>query len=331
VWNWRGRNGDGGKTALADWEKVALNDRIVYIAFDSDAMVKVEVHGALERLAAFLASRGAGIRIIYLPALGGGAKCGLDDFLAAGHTVDNLLAHASDKLRRPPGDAPEVEDKQYPKVAGSELLEDLSDFIGRFVVLPGDEVADLIALWVLHTWAFEAAFATPYLRVTSAAPASGKSLLFEVLDRLTRRGWYAVNPSTAVLYRKIDQQAPTLLLDEMDNYPIGDRRDALSVLNAGYKRGARVDRCKDDGTLESFSCFCPKAYAGLDNGSIADTLLSRSITVRLERKTGGEQVEMWITPRTEPQAQPLRDRCEAWAHHTSTRCGTCTRSCPPAW
>ena len=132
---------------------------------------------------------------------------------------------------------------------------------------------------------------------------------------LTRRGWHAVNPSTPVLYRKIDQQRPTLLLDEMDNYPVNDRRDALSVLNTGYKRGARVDRCKDDGTLESFSCFCPKAYAGLDDRSIVDTLLSRSITVRLERKSKAEKGEMWIGPVTAPQAEPLRDRCEAWAHH----------------
>ena len=43
----------------------------------------------------------------------------------------------------------------------------------------------------------------------------------------------------AVLYRKIDRHSATLLLDEMDNYPLDDRRDALSVLNAGYKRGAR--------------------------------------------------------------------------------------------
>ena len=45
------------------------------------------------------------------------------------------------------------------------------------------------------------------------------------------------------------------------------------------------------------------------------TLLSRSITVRLERKTGAEPVEMWIAPLAEPLAEPLRERCEAWAHH----------------
>ena len=34
--NWRGKNARGGKTALADWEHVALNGRLVRIAYDSD-------------------------------------------------------------------------------------------------------------------------------------------------------------------------------------------------------------------------------------------------------------------------------------------------------
>jgi hypothetical protein len=57
VWSWRGRNGDGGLTALAEWEYVALNDREVYIVFDSDVMLKPQVHKAMVRLKAFLESR----------------------------------------------------------------------------------------------------------------------------------------------------------------------------------------------------------------------------------------------------------------------------------
>jgi Domain of unknown function (DUF3854) len=38
--NWRGSNVDGGKVALPDWERVALNDRDVYIVFDSDSTTK---------------------------------------------------------------------------------------------------------------------------------------------------------------------------------------------------------------------------------------------------------------------------------------------------
>src|SRR5215467_12780213 len=46
VWNWRGSNEHGGKVALPDWESVALNDREIYICFDSDVMTKPAVHQA---------------------------------------------------------------------------------------------------------------------------------------------------------------------------------------------------------------------------------------------------------------------------------------------
>ena len=57
VWNWRGTNEQGGRVALSDWEAVALNGRQVYICFDSDIMLKPQVHQALARLKAFLETR----------------------------------------------------------------------------------------------------------------------------------------------------------------------------------------------------------------------------------------------------------------------------------
>lgn len=102
VWNWRGTNEHGGKVAIPDWESIALSGRKVYIVFDSDVMEKREVHDALARLKAFLESRGAGVWVIYLPPAGGGKKTGLDDFLAGGRTLEDLLGLATRKLRKAP-------------------------------------------------------------------------------------------------------------------------------------------------------------------------------------------------------------------------------------
>jgi len=88
--NWRGSNVDGGKVALPDWERVALNDRDVYIVFDSDVITKPQVQGALRRLRGFLAQRGARPVTVLLPA-NGQSKVGVDDFLLT-HTVPELLA-----------------------------------------------------------------------------------------------------------------------------------------------------------------------------------------------------------------------------------------------
>ena len=90
VWNWRGSNEVGGKTALGDWESVALNDRQVYIVFDSDVTIKVGVWLAASRLGEFLRSRHASVSYIILPPLDDGNKCGLDDWLASGNTPEHL-------------------------------------------------------------------------------------------------------------------------------------------------------------------------------------------------------------------------------------------------
>jgi len=44
----------------------------------------------------------AEVAIIYLPCTEGGGKQGVDDFLAAGHSVDELLDFATSELREPP-------------------------------------------------------------------------------------------------------------------------------------------------------------------------------------------------------------------------------------
>jgi hypothetical protein len=104
VYNWRGTNDDGGKTVLAEFEHIALNGREAPIVFDSDVMQKRSVYGALRRFANFLAYRGARVRFVYLPAGPNGEKVGLDDYLAAGRTLADVLALAEDELRPPPDD-----------------------------------------------------------------------------------------------------------------------------------------------------------------------------------------------------------------------------------
>ena len=85
VWAWR-RKEDEESSPLPDWEKVALAGRSVYIAYDSDVMVKPEVQSALDGLTAYLVSQGAQVSWVLLPpqaAIAGSEKVGLDDWLVA--------------------------------------------------------------------------------------------------------------------------------------------------------------------------------------------------------------------------------------------------------
>jgi len=92
VWNFKGRNEFGGTTVLADFDHIAWNDRSVRIVFDSDVMDKPAVRQALERLTEILQRKGATVSALYLPNQPNGAKCGVDDFFAAGHTMADLEA-----------------------------------------------------------------------------------------------------------------------------------------------------------------------------------------------------------------------------------------------
>ncbi len=128
VWNWRGMNEHGGKTLLADWEAIALNDRPVYIVFDSDVMTKREVHGALVRLKAFIEQRGGSVRIVYLPPGLSGAKMGVDDFLASGRTVQHLILLSSADLRPLPQKETSSEEPGLPMVEiAKRHMRDISD------------------------------------------------------------------------------------------------------------------------------------------------------------------------------------------------------------
>jgi hypothetical protein len=91
VWNFKGKNAVGGITLLADWDYVALNGREVRLVFDSDVVTLLSVRKALERLTEHLSRKGAAVRMVYLPAVAG-KKVGVDDYLVAGHTLQDLEA-----------------------------------------------------------------------------------------------------------------------------------------------------------------------------------------------------------------------------------------------
>lgn len=87
VWSWRGTNTAGGRVALADFQDVALNNRRVIIAYDSDVQRNPAVRGALDSLTNYLAMKGARVEFLHLPDDDG--KTGLDDYLVA-HSVEEL-------------------------------------------------------------------------------------------------------------------------------------------------------------------------------------------------------------------------------------------------
>jgi hypothetical protein len=199
----------------------------------------------------------------------------------------------------------------------ARLLEAIVGLVDRFVVLPLAQ-AVAVALWVLHTWAFDAADATPYLLISSAEKRSGKTRLLELLELLVARPWLTGRVSAAVLARKVDAERPTLLLDETDAaFKSGaEYAEALrGILNTGHRHGGKTSLCVRQGsdfTFRDFSTFAPKALAGIGD-ALPDTVADRSIPVRLQRKAPNEHTGRFRRAQVEAEVAPLRERFDRWA------------------
>ena len=77
------------------------------------------------------------------------------------------------------------------------MLVAVKRMIGRFMVLPSESVAVAIALFILHTWAIDAAEATPYIAIVSPEKQTAKTRLLEVLALVVRAPWATVSTTEA--------------------------------------------------------------------------------------------------------------------------------------
>jgi hypothetical protein len=180
VWGWRGSNGHGGKTALADWHEIALNERDVYVCFDSDVMVKDAVRKALSALTGYLASKSAAVRLVYLPNGESGAKTGLDDYLAAGHTIDELYSLARDPRQRPP-DTPADESATTKRLVAAPIpLEAAAKTFRRWLHLDSDDAMLAVAAAVVGNLAP----GDPCWLLLVAPPSSAKTEIVRAIDPL---------------------------------------------------------------------------------------------------------------------------------------------------
>ena len=202
---------------------------------------------------------------------------------------------------------------------GAELLFEICEFLGRFVCYPNEHAQIAHTLWIAHAHMMDAWETTPRLALLSPEPQSGKTRALEVSELLVPNAVETVNMSSAYLFRRIgaDIGMPTLLMDEVDALFNGKSQVAEEIrglLNAGYRRGAMVGRCvivgKTIETVESPS-FCAVALAGL--GWLPDTLMGRSIIIRMRRRGPQEKVEPFRRREHSAAGEVLQDRLAAWA------------------
>jgi hypothetical protein len=206
--------------------------------------------------------------------------------------------------------APETE-------SGALLLADTEIFVGRFVIYPSEHAKVAHVLWIAHAHLMQVWDSTPRLAFLSPEPASGKTRALEVTELLVPAPVEAVNVSPAYLFRKVGETNCTILFDEIDTVfgpKAKENEEIRGLLNAGHRRGAVAGRCVVRGNVvetEEIPAYCAVALAGL--GWLPDTLLSRSIIIRMRRRKPGEKVKPFRR-RTELSAgNKLKARLAGWA------------------
>ena len=202
---------------------------------------------------------------------------------------------------------------------GAELLDDIRGFLARFVVYPTPHALVAHTLWIAHTWLMDCWESTPRIAFLSPEPGSGKSRALEVTEPLVPRPVHAVNTTSAYLFRKVadPEGKPTILYDEIDTVfgpKAKENEDIRGMLNAGHRKGAVAGRCVVRGKLvetEELDAYAAVMLAGLDD--LPDTLMSRSVVVRMQRRAPSEPVEPWRPRINEPEAHRLRAQIATWA------------------
>lgn len=204
-------------------------------------------------------------------------------------------------------------------ICGAELLDDVRTFLSRFVVYPSEHELNAHTLWIAHAHLMDRWESTPRLAFLSPEPGSGKSRALEVTEPLVPRPVHAVNTTSAYLFRKVSDPdgTPTILYDEIDTVfgpKAKDNEDIRGMLNAGHRKGAMAGRCVVRGKIvetEELPAYCAVMLAGLDD--LPDTIMSRSVVVRMRRRSPSEKVEPWRPRINGPDATKLCTRLVDWA------------------
>ncbi|MBR7678598.1 DUF3631 domain-containing protein, partial [Streptomyces daliensis] len=160
---------------------------------------------------------------------------------------------------------------------------------------------------------------TPRLAFLSPEPGSGKSRALEICETLVPHPMVAVNASAAALFRAVSglEGRPTILFDEIDTVfgpRAGDNEELRGFLNAGHRRTGVTYRCVAEGDTQKvvpFPSYCAVAVAGL--GSLPDTILTRSVIIRMRRRARNEKVEPFRARIHEADGHALRERLAQWA------------------
>jgi len=204
------------------------------------------------------------------------------------------------------------------------ILDKVESFIRRFIRLPNESDYTVLTLWIFHTYFLHKLRTTPRLAIISPEYGCGKSRVLEVLEALSFKGEKLDHFTRSYLFRTIEMirketnKSPTLLLDELDTVWGNKSEEGETVrafVNSGYRDSGFYGITEGEGKNRKptkFRTFAPVALAGKGE-IIPDSVLTRGIILRMQRRAGNEVIEDFLTPDVSLEARDLVEEIEAWS------------------
>lgn len=169
-------------------------------------------------------------------------------------------------------------------VDGGLLLDQMEAIIKSHLALPKG-AAEAIVLWCLCTYCINNFRIFPKLFIYSPMKGCGKTTALEVLSGFAAKSLPVSGITPAVVFRVIEKEQPTLMIDEADQHLKRASGDMTGILNSGHTVSTAAILRSNPKTFETekFSTWSPMVIAAI--GTIRATIMDRSITIPLQRMT----------------------------------------------
>lgn len=195
------------------------------------------------------------------------------------------------------------------EVDAVELFVEIREFIRKYMWYPDERTYTLLAVWIMQTYVFMLFDQLPYLALVGTKRA-GKTRLFEILEMLCFNARLASSVTDAYLFRSVEVDRTTLLVDEADQLrsaPKDAMNEKLEIIRSGYRRSGSVGRIEgDDRARVDFSTYSMKAIANVSG--LEDALEDRTISLPVERKPKEVRVAKLVHRKVQRQAQVMRNK-----------------------
>jgi len=200
------------------------------------------------------------------------------------------------------------------EIRGPKLFNNIYNLLSDHIVFKATWQIVLIVIWIFGTYLHRCFPLFPYLWIQSPTKRCGKTRLLELLSELCfNSDGIQTAPTEAVLYRLPAITAGTLCWDEAENlYNNKEKGERLQILNAAYRKGAKIARCDGEkNEVRFFEVYRPISLTGISR--LPDTISDRSIKIELIRKKKDEKVKRLQIERIQKELQSLRDGLHIFA------------------